>query len=103
MTEEINSGDYVTFTCTTENITSNPQLTIVKWTKNGEDCKWQDTAFNHTTPVMTTGNYSCTVGNHINGAPTYSNTSEQVELKVKVVEGESIVIINFNVKQHKPI
>ena len=93
MPEEIISGDYVTLTCTTKNITSNPQLTIVKWTKNGEDCEWPDTSFNHTTQVTTTGNYSCIVGNCINGAPTYSNTSEQVELKFKAAEGESIVII----------
>ena len=90
--EEINSGDYVTFTCITEGIKSNPGLTIVKWTKNDKDCEWPETAFNHTTQVTTTGNYSCKVGNMINGKDTYSNTSEQVELKVKAAEGEANVI-----------
>ena len=90
--EEINSGDYVTFTCITEGIKSNPGLTIVKWTKNGEDCDWPKSTFNHTAQVTTSGNYSCMVGNVINSNDTYSDTSEQVELKVKAAEGETKII-----------
>ena len=93
MTKEVTAGDYVKFECTTENITSNPELTIVKWTKNGGDCGWPEIIFIHTTQVTTTGNYSCMVGNVINGTHAYSQASEPVELKVKEDNGKANTIL----------
>ena len=95
VTNKIIAGDHVSFTCTTEDINSNPQLIIVKWTKNGEDCEWPETAFNHTTQVSTTGSYSCKVGNVINGTHAYSQASEPVELKVKEENGKANTILFF--------
>ena len=85
VTGEVNEGDYVAFTCDISGIDSNPELTIVKWTKDGQDIDWPDTSFTHTIEVTATdhGKYGCMVGNVIKGTPTYSDLSGLVELKVK--------------------
>ena len=93
VTKEILAGDWVPFECTTEGILSNPGLTIVKWTKDGEDCQWSETNFTHLTQVNTTANYSCKVGNTMNGTHMYSHPSELVELKVREDTGKDNTIL----------
>ena len=93
LTKEIIAGDHVTFKCTTEGIISNPELTIVKWTKDGEDCLWPEINFTHVTQVNITANYSCKVGNVVNGTHMYSHLSEPVELKVKEDNGKTNTIL----------
>ena len=85
VTGEVNEGYYVSLTCDISGIDSNPELTIVKWTKDGQDIDWPDTSFTHTIEVTATdhGKYGCKVGNVIKGSPTYSVLSGLVELKVK--------------------
>ena len=91
VTGEINEGDQVCFTCDTSGIESNPELTIVKWTKNGQDTEWPDTSFTQIIEVTAThhGKYGCMVGNVIKGTPTYSGLSGLVELKVKREGGKA--------------
>ena len=94
VTIEINPEEYVMFECTTEGITSNPELTSVKWLRDGEDSGWPDTTFTYITQV-TSGTYSCQVGNVINGSPKYSTPSEPMALKVERDQGEANVYIIF--------
>ena len=93
MRRQIIAGDHVTFKCTTDGIISNPVLTIVKWTKDGEDCQWPESNFTHITQVNTTANYSCKVGNIMNGTHLYSHPSEPVELKVREETGKDNTIL----------
>ena len=94
VTIEINPKENIMFECTTEDITSNPELTSVKWLRDGEDSGWPDTTFTYITQV-TSGDYSCQVGNVIKGSPKYSAPSEPVALKVEGEKGEANVYINF--------
>ena len=94
VTIEINPEEYVMFECTTEGIPSNPELTSVKWLKEREDSGWPDTTFTYITQV-TSGTYSCQVGNVINGSPKYSASSEPVTLTVEGDKGEANVYIIF--------
>ena len=94
VTIQINPEEYVMFECSTEGITSNPELTSVKWLKDGKDCGWPNTTFTHITQV-TSGDYSCQVGNVINGPPKYSAPSEPVTLTVEGEKGEANVYIRF--------
>ena len=85
VTGEVDEGDYVAFTCGTSGIDCNPELTIVKWTKDGQDIEWSETSFTQIIEVTATdhGKYGCMVANVIKRTPTYSDLSGLVELKVK--------------------
>ena len=99
VTGEVDEGDSVAFTCDTSGIQSNPKLTIVKWTKDGQDIEWSNTSFSQIIKVTATdhGIYGCMVGNVIKGTPTYSDLPGLVELKVKGGGGggEANVVIFF--------